>query len=204
MKKGQVEKKIDEVLHDYKIRKFFTVIVSAAFVFAVYIFSSGDYFFARVFASVGFLISFFLLDYIFDLRFKGWHYAFVMISVFLNFPLGDLYYTCSWYDKIQHFIFPALMCSIAFHMANRLKIELKWKLIFSFFVVVGILGFFEIVEYGLDSIFGLTLQGVFVETAGGLQVVQSRLEDTMIDLILGFAGAGVYVLLSSLFPRKLS
>lgn len=65
-----MEKKIDDLIQHYRIRKFFTIIISAIFVFAVYVFSSGDYFFARVFASVGFLVSFFLLDYIFDLRFK--------------------------------------------------------------------------------------------------------------------------------------
>ncbi|MBU1988126.1 MAG: hypothetical protein KKD94_01435 [Nanoarchaeota archaeon] len=127
-----------------------------------------------------------------------------MIRVFLNFPLGDIYYAYPLYDKIQHLVLPALMCSMAFHMTNRLKIELKWKLIFSFFVVVGILGFFEIVEYGLDSVFDLMAQGVFVETPDGLQVVQSGLDDTMVDLILGFIGAGMYVLLGSFFPRKRS
>lgn len=82
-------------------------------------------------------------------------------------------------------------------MIAKLKLKLKWKLTFVFFTVIGFLALFEIGEYLLDIFFDLKLQGVFLQDIQGLQkfdILLDKIEDTMIDLVLGVLGILSYIL----------
>jgi hypothetical protein len=80
-------------------------------------------------------------------------------------------------------------------MIDKLSIKVRWKLTFAFFVTVAILGLFEIGEYALDYFFDMKLQGVYLRDIGGLEkfnLLVDRIDDTMIDLVLGVAGSIIY------------
>jgi hypothetical protein len=89
-----------------------------------------------------------------------------------------------------------MFASIVLHMLKKLKLDLKWKLFFTFFIVAGFLGIFEIGEYLLDLFFDLKLQGVFLKNLQGelinFDIIQHPLDDTMIDLSLGVIGTAIY------------
>ena len=81
-------------------------------------------------------------------------------------------------------------------MVTRLRLNNKWKLIFVFFVVVGSIALFEIGEYLLDYFFDMNLQGVFTRDLSGLvrfNLILDRIDDTIIDMILGVVGIAGYV-----------
>lgn len=81
-------------------------------------------------------------------------------------------------------------------MITKLNIPLKWKLVFTFFVGFGIVGLMEIGEYGLDYLFDLKLQGVYLRDLKGFEkfnIIQNPIDDTMIDMALGVIGSLVYV-----------
>ncbi len=110
--------------------------------------------------------------------------------------LSPLYYLYPNYDKILHLILPILFASIVYHMTKRLKLKPKWRLVFVFFVVMGVIGLHEIGEYLLDKIFDWRLQGVFIRNIHGLEkyeLLMDPLDDTMIDMSLGVLGAGIYI-----------
>ena len=119
----------------------------------------------------------------------------MIIIAVSSFLLSPLYYVYPQYDKIQHLLQPIMLSSIIFHMIWRLDLKLKWKIVFVFFVVVGILGIFEIGEFLLDFFFDMKLQGVFLRDIQGLEkynLLLDRNDDTMIDLSLGTIGSGIY------------
>ncbi|RZD30737.1 hypothetical protein CXT76_01780, partial [Candidatus Parvarchaeota archaeon] len=93
-----------------------------------------------------------------------------------------MYFLYPQYDKFQHLIQPILFSSIIFFMISKLKLELKWKLTFTFFIMVGLLSIFELGEYILDYFFNLKLQGVFLRNLQGLEkynILMDRNDDTM-------------------------
>lgn len=85
---------------------------------------------------------------------------------------------------------------------DKLKLDLKSKIIFTFTILITLITFAEIVEFGLDWFFDLKLQGVFegdlkgtLKMAGGeFKVIQSRITDTMVDLILGVCGSFIFAI----------
>ena len=96
---------------------------------------------------------------------------------------------------------PVLMSVMTFFMVNKLPLKNKWKIWYTFAVVVAILGVFELVEYSLDTFFDFKLQGVFLRDSSGLdkfQIIQEPHEDTMIDLLLGVIGSTGYIIYKSL------
>ena len=87
--------------------------------------------------------------------------------------------------------------SIVFHIISKSKLNLKWNLTFVFFVLMGTLALFEIGEYLLDVFFDLKLQGVFLRDIQGLQkfdILLDKIDDTMIDLVIGLIGSLTYIL----------
>jgi len=77
--------------------------------------------------------------------------------------------------------------------------------LFTFFIVIGSLSMFEILEYFVDYIFDLKLQGVFLENPaieGGYQLILHRIDDTMIDMTLGIMGTLIYILSTALYINK--
>lgn len=149
----------------------------------------------RSVSAIGFIVLFFLIDYLFRIKFKVMHYVFIFIISISSFLLSNLYYIYPQYDKIQHFFQPIMFAIILMYMVDRLELDYIWKSIFVFFIIIGCLGLFEIGEYLLDSFFNLKLQGVFLRSIQGLEkfdILMDRIDDTMIDMIIGTIGTAVY------------
>lgn len=157
-------------------------------------------------SAISLIILFYLVDHMFDLRFKTRHYGFITIIAITGFLLSPLYSIYPSYDKWLHFIQPILFSSIVFHMTGGLNLKLRWRLVFVFFIVGGGIGLFEIGEYILDYFFNLNLQGVFLKNLqdleGVLSVFQDPLDDTMADMILGFIGSCLYSLITYISLRN--
>lgn len=80
---------------------------------------------------------------------------------------------------------------MVFYMANRLKTDFKWKLLITVTSVISLLVLLEIGEYLFDQFLGLNWQGVYIRDVTGLQkynLILDKIDDTMIDLILGIGG----------------
>ena len=162
----------------------------------------GTSFLIRVVSNIVLLLGFYELDSIFDLSFKVRHYVYFTLIVATGLLLSPLYFVFPQYDKILHFIQPLLLSSIIFYLISLLKIDLKWRLIFTFFILIGMLGLLEVGEYLLDETLGWKLQGVYVYDSENFELIQSRLDDTVADLIIGGIGTLVYILSVALFFRK--
>jgi hypothetical protein len=160
----------------------------------------------RSFSAIGLLLLFYTTDHLFDLNFKNRHYIFIFIIALTGFLLAPLYFLYEHYDKIQHFLLPMMFASIVLHMLKGLRLQLKWKLFFTFFIVAGFLGIFEIGEYLLDAFFDLKLQGVFLKNLQGelisFDIIQHPLDDTMLDLSLGVIGTAIYSVMAALWHNK--
>lgn len=162
----------------------------------IYFFKDSSFILRSVTASA-FLIFFYFIDHFFDIRFNIKHYILIIIIAISSLLLSPLYYLYPNYDKVQHFVQPIFICVIVFFMVSKLKLDFKWKLTFTFFIVIGILGLFEIGEYALDHFFDLKLQGVYLRDLHGLDklnLISDRIDDTMIDLILGVVGSLLFMI----------
>ena len=178
----------------YKTKRRMTIAIALAILASLYAFKNFSYF-IRASSAVALLLVFYLADHIFDLEFKKKHYVFIFLVAVSSFLLSPLYYIYSNYDKVQHFIQPMFFASIVFHMMKRLKLETKWKLVFTFFVIAAGVGIFEIGEYLLDYFFGLKFQGVYIRDISGvekLNLLMDRIDDTMVDMVLGMIGSAMY------------
>lgn len=142
------------------------------------------------------LYLFFYIDKTHKLKFPRRYYLYVFTIIGLGPLIGSgeapfgLYYRSIFYDKFLHFLLPFLMCIIIFYIVNHLHIQLKWKLLMTVLMVFGILGLFEIGEYLLDIYFNTIFQGVYsniLKTKAN--VIQSRIDDTIQDLIFGLLGS---------------
>jgi len=179
--------------HKYKLKRSFIIIFSIILVIMIFLFKDAS-FLLRSTSTIVFLVLFYIFDHFFDIRFKTEHYAFAILMVVTSWLLSPLYYLYPNYDKIQHFIIPMLIFIIIFYTISKLKLELKWKLTFSFFTVVGMLGLFELSEYGLDLLFDLKLQGVYIRDIQGvdkLNLITDRIDDTMVDFFIGVIGTSL-------------
>lgn len=179
----------------YKMKRRIIFGISLLIVGLLYTFKNFS-FFIRSLSAIGLLISFYLVDHLFQIKFHKRHYFFIIFMALAGFILSPLYFIYPNYDKILHIALPMMFGSIVFYMASKLKLELKWKLVFTFFVILGTVGIFELGEYGLDAMFDLKLQGVFLRDFSGverLKILQDRIDDTMIDMALGLLAAAIYV-----------
>jgi hypothetical protein len=202
MVRKRVEKKQKEILsfwdrhphHHYRSKRYSILGLSILVLLMIYFFKDGS-FILRAVSTAAFLIFFYIVDHVWDIRFGKRHYVYIVIIALASFLLSPLYFIYPNYDKIQHFIQPMLVFSITFHMVSKLKLELKWKLAFTFFIIVGILGLFEIGEYTLDHLFDMKLQGVYLRDFRGIEkfnLLVDPIDDTMIDMVFGVFGACLY------------
>jgi len=194
-----------EISSDYKHKRRVIWFFSIFLVLMLYFFQNAS-FLLRVVTSLEFIILFYLIDHFFDVRFLPRHYAYIFIIAIASILLSPFYFIYPNYDKIQHFIQPMLICSIVFFTVSKLKLELKWKLIFAFFITFSILGLFEIGEYIADYLFNLKLQGVYLRDLSGFKkfnLITEPLDDTMQDLILGFLGSGLYILTNGFYLKHI-
>jgi len=188
----------------FKIKRISVIILSVIILLMMYLFQNSS-FTLRALTSIALIYCFYLIDHLFYIKFRMHHYLFVIIIVSTGLLLSPLYYIYPNYDKFQHFILPMLVYSIVFFMVKKQTIKLKWKLVFTFFIVVAILGLFEIGEYSLDYLFDLKTQGVYIRELGGLEklnLIIDPLTDTMTDLIFGTLGSIFYSGITWVFYRK--
>ena len=180
--------------HSYHAKRWTTVTLAVIILAMVYFFKDEGLL-LRAVSAASFIVFFYVIDHWFDIRFKPIHYVFIVVIAVASLLLSPLYFTYPQYDKIQHFVQPILLCSIIYHLVSRLRLELKWRLVFTFFIVIGILGLFEIAEYALDQLFDWKLQGVYLRDIAGLnkfEIVSNPIDDTMIDLFFGVLGTCLY------------
>ena len=159
----------------------------------------------RAISAAAFIIFFYAMDHLFDIRFEHRHYFYALFFAFFAFLLSPLYYLYPQYDKLQHIVMPMMFASMTFHMIAPLNLKLQWKLLFVFFMIIGTNGLFELSEYGIDQFTDFKLQGVYLRDETGLQkfvVLQDRIDDTMIDMGLGTLGAVAYVCAVALISKK--
>jgi len=196
----------------YKIRRDVFFIALIAFLILVLIFRRyvGFFHFINILSMVGLaivILFFHIGNKAFDIGFKKRHYFFIVIMSVFGIALGFLLYTFPYYylDKLQHLIFPMMYASILLYMVRKLKLTKGWTLFFIFAVVVASLSIFELMEYFLDLMFDWKLQGVFFRTSqveGGFKLLLSRIDDTMVDILLGIIGTLIYVLSILLISPK--
>ena len=189
---------------DYRKKRIVVIIFTALLLLMIYLFKDAS-FLLRAVSTIVCLVFFYSVDHIFDIRFRPKHYVYFTLILIFSFLFSPFYFYYPSYDKVQHFIQPMLICSIVFYMVNKLNLELKWKILFTFFIVVAILGIFEISEYALDSFFNLKLQGVYLRDERGLDkfnLILDPLSDTMMDMMWGMLGVGIYSIGFAWFMRK--
>lgn len=190
--------------HSYHGKRW-TVAILAIFILCMIYFFKDASFILRAVSAAGFIVFFYIVDHWFDIRFKHIHYVFIVIIAIASLLLSPLYYIYPQYDKMQHFVQPILVCSIIYHMVSHLKLEFKWRLIFTFFIVIAILGLFEMAEYSIDQLFNWKLQGVYLRDITGFEkfhVIVEPIDDTMIDLFFGVIGTCLYALVVFIYLRK--
>lgn len=196
---------MDKKFHlDYRKKRTIIFGFSILLLLMIYFFKSAS-FILRALSTIAIMLFFYFLDHTYDIRFKKRHYIYIFAIVILSFLASPLYFVYPQYDKIQHFIQPMLACSIIFMMINKLNLELKWKIVFTFFIVVAMLGLLEVGEFALDSLFNMKLQGVFLRDVGGLEkfnLLMDPLTDTMIDLVLGVIGTVIYLAIFAFYSRR--
>jgi len=188
----------------YHVKRRVLVTVSVIVMAFLYVFRDTSYL-SRSVSVVGLFFVFYLVDHLFNFHFKVSHYLFIFFIGATGFLLSPLYFVSPNYDKVLHLIHPIMFASIFYHMVTRLKLEKKWRLIVVFALVVAGIGLFEIWEHNLDNFFDLKLQGVYVRDSAGenrLSILQTGLDDTMVDMSLGVLGAAIYIIYADILWKK--
>jgi len=161
--------------------------------------------FLRVLAAFAGIVSFYIFDHYFDMKFKEVHYFLIIIFAFFGILLSPLYSIYPIYDKILHLSIPIFVGVIMFYIVDKQKMTFKWKLLITGSFVVLAITSFEVIEYFLDMFWNLKLQGVYIRDITGLEkfnLVMDKNDDTMIDLILGMFGSLIFVVGKLFFSRK--
>lgn len=178
----------------HKEKKFWFVAVVAIIAIGFYVFINKTFLLTSA-ATVIFLALFYIGDRIYGIHFKDRHYLFFIAIVCMGVLASPLYYIYPVYDKWQHFLMPVLVASMVYHMTDKLNLERKWKIWYTFYIVVAIVGLWELAEYSIDQFFDFKLQGVYARDDSGLiktHAIQEPIDDTMLDMFLGVLGASVY------------
>ena len=174
------------MIFNYKLKGILTIlsflIVLVLFLILRNFFLKMDLFSILSFSGVIFV--FFCFDLIFNINFKLKYYVYVLLVAFFGFFFGFLTFYIPYYNRAMHFLGPFFLCSLIFFVLSKRGYNKKESLFFVFFISVAILGIHELIEYFIDIVFNMNLQGV------GL----GRIDDTMIDLFMGVLGSLTYIL----------
>jgi uncharacterized membrane protein YjdF len=125
------------------------------------------------------------------LKYKGIsdkYWLWINIALALNL-LGEIfaYYAGPLiYDKLLHLLLGIVLAAIVFEYYKNNSVLKKDM---AFLTVLGMLAIWEIYEYTLDVFFGFQSQGI----VRGAIFTQSKIDDTMYDLIMGAIGAVTYL-----------
>lgn len=126
---------------------------------------------------------------------------FIFASLFLG-EVRDYYERIWWWDIALHFTAGLLLGLLGFlivYLLNeneRVGVHMRpsFVALFAFFAV-GIGALWEIFEFGMDQMFGMTMQKPFLGDPSGLT-------DTMWDLIVDTIGAGIVSLAGWRYMRR--
>lgn len=180
---------------DYVYKRRWILGITLALLLFIYFFKNFSAI-VRVFGFLMCLIIFYSVDHLFDIKFKLHHYYLIMIILATGILFSPLYFFYSSYDKILHFISPILGSIVIFYVVNEKKLPMYWKLWITFLFITSFLMFHEIGEYLMDKLWDMKLQGVYIRDIGGtekLNLIQSQIDDTMVDLIFGILGAITFI-----------
>lgn len=167
--------------------------ISVLLLIILYLFKSSSVL-IRVAGVIFGLWIFYFLDHSFDIKFHRRHYVYMISVLILGVMLSPVYFVSPNYDKVLHFFMPILGCIIIFFVVNRLKIKLQWKLLITFTSIMTVIALHEIGEYLLDVLWNMKTQGVYIRDIADitgltrLNLMQSRIDDTMMDMLFGFFG----------------
>jgi len=150
----------------------------------------------RVFGFIFGLLIFYFADHMFEIDFKSRHYYYMIVILAFGILFSPLYSFYPVYDKILHFAMPILGCFLIFHIVDKKDLNIQWKLWVVFLFIMTSLTIHEIGEYLIDQLWDLKLQGVYIRNISGaekLNLVMSKIDDTMIDLIIGAMGSLFFI-----------
>ncbi|MAH03607.1 hypothetical protein CMI39_02360 [Candidatus Pacearchaeota archaeon] len=179
---------------EYKIKRRFILGISLL-LFALLYFFKNTSSLLRIFATLAGLVSFYIFDHYFNINFELKHYLYILIIAFFGILLSPLYFISENYDKILHLVIPILTGGIVFFLVNKQNLTLKWKLVTTLLFTISILTIFEVIEFSLDKLWDLKLQGIYIRDITGLEkfnIIMDKNDDTMIDLIIGILGSLIF------------
>lgn len=108
------------------------------------------------------------------------YYIFVFMAYFIGCVV-NLYNTTNWYDVFVHFCSGIFSFFAGLFIIDRLdigKVNLLYRVFFSFLVVMSVASLWELFEFGADSLLGMNLQ----------HSSDTGVMDTMIDILVAFIG----------------
>jgi hypothetical protein len=180
-------------------KRSISIIIGIIILIILYVLKDSSYF-LRGLGFVFAIFLFYLVDVLFKIRFKKSHYLLIILISASGILLSPLYFVFPIYDKILHLLVPMLIGILVFFLVNKLKTKFSIKLLITIAIIISLISLFEMGEYILDQSFNLKLQGVFLRDHTGvakLKIIMDRNDDTMIDLMLGTAGAIIFVLIQT-------
>lgn len=178
----------------YRKRYIFFISIALLSFLLLWFFENASAFIRILTALIG-IICFYLFDEYFKMDFQLKQYIYLFIIVFFGILLSPLYLLSRNYDKILHLVMPILVSGIIFTIVNKQPISLKWKLLTTLSLTISFLALFEIFEYLADVLLNFKLQGVYVRdiaSMGKLNLIVDKIDDTMMDLILGVVGSLIF------------
>jgi len=185
---------------EYKLKRRLIIGISIILLIILYIFKNYN-FMIRIAGFLFGLWAFYFIDHAFYLKFKFRHYVYIFLILILGILLSPLYHISESYDKILHLAMPILASIMIFFIVNKMKIKFQWKILITFTAVLSILALLEIGEYLFDMFLDFKLQGVYLRDISGLEkynLILEKNDDTMIDMMLGFAGAIIFSISKSI------
>ena len=110
--------------------------------------------------------------------------------------MTPLYFKYPFFDKVQHFLFPLITCFFIYHIMDRMDLDRKYKLWFTVTVLITTITLFEVYEYIADYFWNVKLQGVYSGSwiDQRFKLIMPRIDDTMVDIMLGIVGAITFVI----------
>ncbi|MFV1951010.1 MAG: hypothetical protein ACC630_03475 [Nitrospinota bacterium] len=164
-----------------------------------YLIIKGDYLFAFA-AVIAFIIA--IIPSILERTYKvhlPWEMdLLISLIIYLHTFCGEILYfyeKIPVWDDILHFMGTAVIAILAFmvvytfHFTGKLRLTLPFIFLFTFVFALAIGAIWEIMEFGIDQIFGRNTQ-------------HSSLNDTMWDLIADFMGGLSASLIGVIYIKK--
>jgi len=168
-------------------------IVLGIFILAFLYALKNTSYFARSATFIFSIFLFYMVDVLFKLKFKNIHYLTILAISTFGILLSPLYWIFSVYDKVLHFSMPILVSFLVYYLVDKIEgLKFQTKLFLTLSITTSILAFWEIVEFSLDKLYDLKLQGVWLRDVTGaskISLIMDRINDTMVDLILGVLGS---------------